>query len=81
MCGCLFLFYLLYRGNFQFHELTAILVAASNVFGMVLVVVLLSHGIVEIPRRLWREKKYEGKLLEYQYYVGVVAAEREELLH
>jgi hypothetical protein len=75
--GGLFLVYLFIRGNFRLQEITTILMAASNVFGMVLVVVLLSHGIVEIPRKLWREKKYEGALTENQYYASVMAAEKD----
>lgn len=75
------LVYLIFRGNFDLAELMSILAAASNVFGMVLVVVLLSHGIVEIPKKLWREKNYETALRENQYNASVVAAEREELLH
>lgn len=61
-------------------QLTTILMAASNVFGMVLVVILLSHGIVEIPRKLWREKKYEGTLTENQYNASLMAAEKEQLI-
>ena len=75
------LVYLIFRGNFDLAELMSILAAASNVFGMVLVVVLLSHGIVEIPKKLWREKNYETALRENQHNASVVAAEREELLH
>lgn len=71
------LVYLIFRGNFNLSELMSILAAASNVFGMVLVVVLLSHGIVEIPRKLWREKNYEDALKENQYNASIVAHERE----
>lgn len=79
--GGAMLVYLIFRGNFNLTELMSILAAVSNVFGMVLVVVLLSHGIVEIPKKLWREKNYLNTLKENQYTASVVAAEREELLH
>lgn len=41
---------------------------------------MLSHGIVEIPKKLWREKKYEGALTENQYYASIIASEKEALL-
>lgn len=41
--------------------------AASNAFGMFLVVIFLSHGLVAIPKELWREKKYEIKLKQKQF--------------
>lgn len=44
-----------------------LLLAASNAFGMFLVVIFLSHGLVGIPKALWREKKLEIKLKQRQF--------------
>lgn len=43
------------------------LLAASNAFGMFLVVIFLSYGLVAVPKQLWREKKYEIKLKQKQF--------------
>jgi len=41
--------------------------AASNAFGMCLVVVFLSYGLVAVPKSLWRERKYEIKIKYKQF--------------
>jgi hypothetical protein len=43
------------------------MLAASNAFGMFLVVIFLSHGLTAIPRTLWRNKNYKLKLKKYQF--------------
>jgi hypothetical protein len=52
--GILFMVYLIFKSELSFTELMPILMAASNAFGMCLVVVLLSYGLVAVPRKLWR---------------------------
>jgi hypothetical protein len=42
------------KNELNMEELTPVLMAASNAFGMFLVVIFLSHGLVAIPRELWR---------------------------
>lgn len=56
--GVLFMVYLMFKSALDFKELMPILMAGSNAFGMGLVVVLLSFGLVAIPKKLWRERKY-----------------------
>lgn len=68
------------RGDVDIKQLMDIMVAASNVFGMVLVVILLSHGIVAIPKKLWMEKNYEGMLLKNQFSASVLHKEKIALL-
>lgn len=65
--GVLFMVYLIFKSELSFTELMPILMAASNAFGMFLVVVLLSYGLVAVPKTLWRERKYEIKLKYKQF--------------
>jgi ABC-type Mn2+/Zn2+ transport system permease subunit len=45
-----FLLYLSYKGKLNMEELTPLMMAASNAFGMFLVVIFLSHGLVALPK-------------------------------
>jgi hypothetical protein len=49
-----FLVYLYLKDQLNLKELMPLLLAASNAFGMFLVVIFLSHGLVAVPRALWR---------------------------
>jgi hypothetical protein len=46
----LFLIYLWAKSSLSINELMPILMAASNAFGMSLVVIFLSYGLVAIPK-------------------------------
>lgn len=48
-------------------HLPPVLLAASNAFGMFLVVIFLSYGLTAIPRELWRNKNYKLKLKKLQF--------------
>lgn len=65
--GIAFVVYLYMKDKLNIEELMPVLMAASNAFGMFLVVIFLSHGLVAIPKELWREKKYEIKLKQKQF--------------
>jgi ABC-type Mn2+/Zn2+ transport system permease subunit len=52
--GIAFVVYLYLKDKLNMEELTPVLMAASNAFGMFLVVIFLSHGLVAIPKELWR---------------------------
>lgn len=47
--------------------LLPVLLAASNAFGMFLVVIFLSYGLTAIPRTMWRYKNYKLKLKKLQF--------------
>ncbi len=49
-----FFIYLFVKDQLNLQELLPLLLAASNAFGMFLVVIFLSHGLVGIPKALWR---------------------------
>ena len=48
--GMAFVVYLYIKDKLNMEELTPVLMAASNAFGMFLVVIFLSHGLVAIPK-------------------------------
>ncbi len=48
--GIAFFVYLYWKDQLNMKELLPLLMAASNAFGMFLVVIFLSHGLVAIPR-------------------------------
>lgn len=62
LIGVMALGYLIITGKVDIAKLPPVLMAASNGFGMFLVVIFLSYGLVIIPKSLWRFRKYELKL-------------------
>ncbi|EGR28925.1 lmbr1-like conserved region family protein, putative [Ichthyophthirius multifiliis] len=59
-----FIVYLMYQNKITKYDIQGLLISLSNGFGILLVVLLLGHGLVAIPKRLWREYNYQ-LLLEY----------------
>jgi hypothetical protein len=58
LVGGAFLIYLLVSDNFDMAKMSSALMAASTAFGMFLVVIFLSYGVVAIPKSLWRSRNY-----------------------
>lgn len=79
--GVAFYVYLFVKGTLKMEELVPVLMAASNAFGMFLVVIFLSYGLVAIPKELWREKKYEIKLKQKQFSAVGLAHKKEKILN
>jgi len=50
LLGAIFLIYLFLKDKLDLEELMPVLMAASNAFGMFLVVIFLSYGLVAIPK-------------------------------
>ena len=75
----LFLGYLIITGKVDIAKLPPVLLAASNAFGMILVVIFLSYGLVSIPKTLWRFRNYEVKLKERQFSASNIAKEKEAI--
>ena len=57
------------------------LLAASNAFGMFLLVIFLSYGITAIPRSMWRYQNYEVKLKKYQFDASSIVKKKEGITH
>jgi hypothetical protein len=68
--------YLLYTGNDKSH-IEGLFMAAINAFGLLFVIVFMGHGLMEIPRRLWRYSD-KRKLLRRLEFAAPSA--REELV-
>lgn len=79
--GALFLLYLYLKDQLHVQELAPLGMAASNAFGMFLVVIFLSHGLVAVPRALWREKKMEIKLKQKQFNAVGLSTKKGKVLH
>jgi hypothetical protein len=67
LIGLLGLAYLILSHRVDIANLPPVMLAASNAFGMLLVVIFLSHGLTAIPRELWRNKNYQLKLKKHQF--------------
>lgn len=65
--GVVSVVYLIWTDQFNMDKILPILISAANLFGMVLVVVLLSYGLVAIPRSLYKKGDY-NKILKTNYY-------------
>jgi len=76
----IFLIYLFVNDKLNLQELMPLLLAASNAFGMFLVVIFLSHGLVGVPKALWREKKLEIKLKQRQFNAVGLARKKEKVI-
>lgn len=79
--GAAFLAYLIIQGNVNIKAWIPVLMAISNAFGMFLVVIFLSYGVVAIPKSLWRHRKYEIKLKELQFMAKGILVDKENLAH
>lgn len=67
LVGLIGLAYLIFSHTVDLANLPPVMLAASNAFGMFLVVIFLSHGLTAIPRTLWRYKNYKLKLKKLQF--------------
>ena len=45
--------------------------AAANAYGLFLLIAMLGHGLVNVPRRLWRRSRRELNLKRYQFDVAL----------
>ena len=48
-------------------NIPATIAAASNAYGLFLLIAMLGHGLVNIPRRAWRRSNREKNLKRYQF--------------
>lgn len=70
LIGVLGLGSLIISNTVDLANLPPVLLAASNAFGMFLVVIFLSFGLIAIPRQLWRGKNYKLRLKKLQFDVS-----------
>jgi len=53
VCGLGAIAYLLFKGVATADTLSGFLMAWGNTYGLLLIVLLMGHGLVEVPRQLW----------------------------
>ena len=53
--------------GFTFGSLRGFLIALANVYGLLLIILLLGFGIVDVPRRLWQLSSLEGELRRLEF--------------
>lgn len=51
-------------------NIPATITAAANTYGLFLLIAMLGHGLVNVPRRLWRRSKRELNLKRYQFDIA-----------
>lgn len=65
-CAVVGLVYVLFQNGFKFSSLKSLIMALAYVWGLVLAIYLLGHGLVAIPRGLWRNADPANKLRRLQ---------------
>lgn len=67
LLGVIFIIYLLISGTLTVDKLGGFAIVMVNCFGLLLVVLLLGHGIVALPKKYWLEKNNDV-MLKYLYF-------------
>ena len=65
-----FIMILLIRGTISFSEIGSLIMALSNIFGLLLLVLLLGHGLVELPRTLLSNWSPDKALQRVYHEIG-----------
>lgn len=60
---------LILQFNFTWFALMGILESLVNSFGLLVVIVMLGHGLVEVPKQLWNQGDHERRLRAIEYRV------------
>lgn len=56
--------------SFNREGIVGTMIGLGLVFGLLTVVILLGYGLVEIPKRCYKNSSYEKRLRLYQYNVS-----------
>jgi hypothetical protein len=65
--GIIFLVYIAIVNQFTSDDLVGFVVALANTIGLSLLICLLGHGLIEVPRKLWDEASYQIRMKHYLY--------------
>ncbi|PIC44313.1 hypothetical protein B9Z55_004722 [Caenorhabditis nigoni] len=77
LCFLAILIYAMFKGvSNNIKNLKVILVSASNTWGLFLLVVLLGHGLVELPRSLWHHGNRHYRLRKTYFDIEKLASEK-----
>uniref|UniRef100_A0A8R1EBZ5 Uncharacterized protein n=1 Tax=Caenorhabditis japonica TaxID=281687 RepID=A0A8R1EBZ5_CAEJA len=79
LCFLAILIYAMIKGvSINIENVKVILVSASNTWGLFLLVVLLGHGLVELPRSLWHHGNRHYRLRRTYFDIEKLASEKSE---
>jgi hypothetical protein len=67
-CGLVGLIYISIQNGFDFTSIKALIMALAYVWGLVLAIYLMGHGLVSIPRRLFRDANVNQKMRRLQIH-------------
>ncbi|KAB8078537.1 LMBR1-like membrane protein-domain-containing protein [Aspergillus leporis] len=67
-CAVVGLIYISIQNGFKFGTIKALVMALAYVWGLVLAIYLMGHGLVSIPRTLFRNANISGRLRRIQAY-------------
>lgn len=70
--GVIFILYAIFGANVPISLLLDLAIPAMNSYGLVLLVLLMSYGLVEIPRGLWFESSVDWKLRFLEFKVAAL---------
>ncbi|KAH8422770.1 LMBR1 domain-containing protein [Aspergillus melleus] len=65
-CALVGLIYISIQNGFEFRSIKALVMALAYVWGLVLAIYLMGHGLVSIPRTLFRNASVSGRLRRLQ---------------
>jgi len=68
--GIVFVIYMLIKEQFTSKSLTAFLIAASNAWGIFLIIMLFGYGLVAVPKSLWKEANYQQRMKFLEWNMG-----------
>ncbi|KAL4811486.1 LMBR1-like membrane protein-domain-containing protein [Aspergillus unguis] len=71
-CATMGLVYISIQNGFEFSSIKALAMALAYVWGLVLAIYLMGHGLVSIPRTLFRNASASGRLRRLQAHAPVL---------
>ncbi|KAJ5973732.1 hypothetical protein N7481_010942 [Penicillium waksmanii] len=71
-CATIGLIYVIISNGFDFRSIKGVIMAAAYVWGLVLAIYLMGHGLVAIPRNLFRNANVSGRLRRIQTHAPKV---------
>ncbi|KAK4939396.1 hypothetical protein LTR10_020293 [Elasticomyces elasticus] len=79
-CGVVGLIYMIFSYGFDFTAIRALIMALAYVWGLMLAIYLMGHGLVAIPRKMFRKADIAGSLRRVQAQAPKVHEKLEEAI-
>ncbi len=77
--GIIGIIYIAMTATFStFTEFKGLLIALTNTWGLVLALYFMGHGLVNLPRRIWKSADYAGQVRELESHASSVWEKKEE---